>query len=339
MSYILTSNTPPPIVIHLDSRYGESVQSLNGKPLTTNYIYTLREPVVVPENMNVLLSLHHATIPYSFYNVRTGINDTVYFGTNITDLGINTGLSIALPEGNYSATSLASTIKSKIEGFEVSGQTLSQRGFTLNISYSRETLKFGFTPTFTAGSGKLGALDIDFNSVPGATNKANILLGFGDTDNMLMNTSGITSFSPNCVDINDSIHGLYIRTNLTSKSTLDTEDGHFSNILARIPITTNAGGIIFHHASQTSHMSIIDVPVIQTLGIKLTDDKNQTIDLHSLHFQISLLISFIHKEVKRTIPNRVERRIMERFSNDGLVPINNGRKLKIKEEQENEKKK
>ena len=84
---------------------------------------------------------------------------------------------------------------------------------------------------------------------------------------------------------------------------------------------------------------MIDVPVIQTLGIKLTDDKNQTIDLHSLHFQISLLISFIHKEVKRTIPNRVERRIMERFSNDALVPINNGRKLKIKEEDANEKKK
>ena len=337
MSYILTSNTPPPIVIHLDSRYGESVQSINGKPLTTNYIYTLREPVVVPENMNVLLSLHHATIPYSFYNVRTGINDTIYFGVNINDEGVSTGLNIALPEGNYSATSLASTIKSKIETTEIGGQTLSARGLTFNISYSRETLKFSFSPTFVIGTGKVGGIEIDFNVV--ATNKANVLLGFGENDNLIMNTGGLSYPSPNCVDINDSIHGLYIRTNLTSKSTLDTEDGHFSNILARIPITTNAGGIIFHHASQTSHMSMIDVPVIQTLGIKLTDDKNQTIDLHSLHFQISLLISFIHKEVKRTIPNRVERRIMERFSTDRPIPINNGRKLKIKEKDENEKKK
>jgi len=339
MSYILSSNTPPPIVIHLDSRFGESVQSdINGNPLTTNYIYTLKEPVIVPENMNVLLSLHHATIPYSFYNVRNGINNRIYFDLNLHSGDIRSLQFIELDEGNYSATSLANALKTKLEAYSITGSSLSNRGFSISILYSRETLKYTFTATYTNPTtlGNVNAFEFQFGG--GTSANGNILLGIADGAQLNL-PSATAVKSPNCIDINDSIHGLYIRTNLTSKSTLDTEDGHFSNILARIPITTNAGGIIFHHASQSAHMSMIDVPVIQTLGIKLTDDKNQTIDLHSLHFQISLLISFIHKENKRTIPNRVERRIMERFSTDNIIPINNGRKLKIKEEPKNEKKK
>jgi hypothetical protein len=338
MSYILTSNTPPPIVIHLDSRFGESVQTLSGVPLTTNYIYNLREPVIVPDNMNVLLSLHSATIPYSFYNVRNEVNNRIYFDLNLYSGDIRPIQFIELDEGNYSATSLANALKTKIEAYEISGISLSLRGFSISILYSRETLKYTFTATYTNPTtiGNVNAFEFQFGGV--LFYKGNILLGIAD-GNQLNLPPATPVKSPNCIDINDSIHGLYIRTNLTSKSTLDTEDGHFSNILARIPITTNAGGIIFHHASQTSHMSMIDVPVIQTLGIKLTDDKNQTIDLHSLHFQISLLISFIHKETIRKIPDKYERRIMERFNNDSIFPINNGRKLKIKEETQNDKKK
>ena len=35
MSYVLSANTPPPIVIHLDSRTGEQLQT----GLTTNFLY------------------------------------------------------------------------------------------------------------------------------------------------------------------------------------------------------------------------------------------------------------------------------------------------------------
>ena len=91
-------------------------------------------------------------------------------------------------------------------------------------------------------------------------------------------------------------------------------------------------------------MSMVDIRNINVLGIKLTDDKHQTIDLHSLHFQISILLSFIHKEVKRKIPDKFERRIMENaraqnILNAQRVPINNNRKLKIKKDKEDEKKK
>ena len=94
MSYQLKEDLNTSRVIHLDSKFGTTfLQSgTDGKRLTTNYIYNLVEPLLVPDNQKILVSLYSATIPYSFYNLRTGVNDRFYIaystdgGTNYTDL-------------------------------------------------------------------------------------------------------------------------------------------------------------------------------------------------------------------------------------------------------------
>ena len=106
MSYSLTANTPPPVIIHLDSRFATQYLETdsNGKPKSTNFIYTLKEPMNVPDHMNLLVSLHTATIPYTFYNVRTGVNDRIAFKAD------GTPYEFILDAGNYSATGLASVL-------------------------------------------------------------------------------------------------------------------------------------------------------------------------------------------------------------------------------------
>ena len=274
MSYILTANTPPPIVIHLDSRFATQYLETdsNGRPKTTNFIYVMKEPILVPDHMNLLVSLHTATIPYSFYNVRSGVNDKVYYEV----AGVPKVLT--LRAGNFSATGLASTLKTDFEN----------NGVTTTISYSRETLKFGFTLS--------GVASFNFKFA-GQTDGANELLGLYVEDKNI--PIGVETFSEKAIDLNDSIHGLYIRQNIATKGTLDNEEGTFSNILARLPITTNAGGIIFFNAGHTDHETMVSIPAIQTIGIKLTDDRNRAIDLNGLHFQLSLKISYIHKEKLR----------------------------------------
>ena len=273
MSYVLTTNTPPPVVIHIDSRKGQQIQT----GLTTNFTYTMKEPILVPDHMNLLLSLHTATIPYSFYNVGSH-NNLIRF---VLD-GVNKDLT--LENGNYSAFSLLNTIKTFLE--------LEASISTFHISYTRETLKFklGFEGSATALALSSASTTLDLLGFPtGATIPKSA-------------TSRITS--ENAIDLNDAIHGLYVRQNLATKGTLDTEEGTFTNILARIPITTNAGGIIFYTPSSNQHETMISVPMIQTIGIRLTDDKHRSIDLNGLHFQLSLKISFIHKEVLRKKPLR-----------------------------------
>ena len=95
MSYVLETNTPPPVVIHLDSRKGQQLQT----GLTTNFLYTLKEPLLVPDHMSLLLSLHTATIPYSFYNVRAGVNNIIAFYV----AGISQTLTLELSDAKRTA--------------------------------------------------------------------------------------------------------------------------------------------------------------------------------------------------------------------------------------------
>tara|TARA_R110002049_G_scaffold190139_3_gene358778 strand:+ start:5145 stop:6062 length:918 start_codon:yes stop_codon:yes gene_type:complete len=283
MSYVLSTNTPPPIIIYLDSRFATSYLETdsNGRPKTTNFIYVMKEPLLVPDHMNLLVSLHTATIPYSFYNVNVNVNDKIYYDI----AGSNKVLQ--LTAGNYSATGLASVVKAHIESF----------GATAIITYSRETLRYNFTIS--------GVASFNFN-FDNKTNSANDLLGLYDVDKNI--PIGVATPSEKAVDLNDSIHGLYIRQNIATKGCLDNEEGTFSNILARLPITTNAGGIIFFTPASHDHETMVSVPVVQTIGIKLTDDRNRSIDLNGLNWQMSLKISYIHKEVLRAgQPRRYER--------------------------------
>jgi len=278
MSYILTANTPPPVIIHLDSRF--STQQLE-TGLTTNYLYSMKEPLIIPDHMNLLLSLHTATIPYSFYNVRTNVNDTIRWKYN----GGATN-NLVLESGNYSANKLASTMKTAFED---------GTGLTAVVDYSRESLKFGFTIT--------GGSQFSFDFTGGGLRNGEELIGFDDEVETTI-PIGVRTLSTKAIDLNDSIHGLYIRQNIATKGTLDNESGIFTNILARLPITTNAGGIIFYTPSSNDHETMVSVPSVQTIGIRLTDDRNRSIDLNGLHWQMSLKIAYIHKESLRPPPLR-----------------------------------
>ena len=54
---------------------------INSKDATTffnnnqsDFVFSLEEPIVVPEHHSMLMSVYSAEIPYSFYNFRNGVN-------------------------------------------------------------------------------------------------------------------------------------------------------------------------------------------------------------------------------------------------------------------------
>ena len=111
-----------------------------------------------------------------------------------------------------------------------------------------------------------------------------------------------TTVSDNVVDINGSIHGVYIRTNLVSNSTLDSQNGTFSNILSRIPINVQAGGLIFQVASNSTHKAIVDMNYLNNITIRLTDERNRLLNLNGLHFQIAVSVDFVYAKK----PNQIQ---------------------------------
>ena len=318
----MSLGTHSSVVLHLDSRFATKFLETG---LSTNFIYDLVEPIEVPDHETCEVSLYTATIPYSFYNVRPGVNDQLKL-----KVGSEAEKVITLTPGNYSATGLKAELQRLVSAIPATPNTHPKlRQVVFDTTYSRETLKY----SFSASGSNMGndTLSIDFMTAKG-------LFGFKATSTGYIVFNGTSSNGPRtlnseiCIDINDSIHGLYIRQNLTTKSTLDNENGTFTNILARIPINTNPGGIIFHSPANTTHHATASLRVIQSIGIKLTDDANRAIDLNGLHFQISLLISF------KPLPERVMPVTRESRRQPQLIRGNQGMSLKERRRQQQQQK-
>ena len=316
--YNLDTNTPASVVIHLDSRYASTFlqkvtdSSGDSRDLTTNYIYNLREALEISDSMVCLVSLHSATIPYSFYNLRTDINDTL--SVRVVYGGVTYNNDITLDQGNYNVSNLLTELVNKVNALQYDGANTIGNRATIQkgtqFDYDRKLLKFTFYYTTTDAN----LTEISFYFTSTQANAGN-MLGFYDDGTIYTLTRNGSSTSnlksSKVIDLNDQIHGLYVRQNLVSKGTLDNATGIFSNILSRIPITTNAGGVIFFSPNDGTHKSMVDLKSIQSIGIKLTDDTNRAIDLNGGHFQVSLQIDYVYRKEPIMELTRVSRRIME----------------------------
>jgi hypothetical protein len=56
---------------------------------------------------------------------------------------------------------------------------------------------------------------------------------------------------------------------------------------------------------------MVDLKSIQSIGIKLSDDTNRSIDLNGGHWQVSLQIDYVYRKEPIMELTRVSRRIME----------------------------
>lgn len=131
------------------------------------------------------------------------------------------------------------------------------------------------------------------------------------------------------VDMNAAIRSLYIRTNLSTSSILDSSvGGGFSSILARVPIEVSSGGIITVSPSDGSvHKLIIKVREITIIGVRLTDQRNRLIDLNGLDWDVSFQFDFIENpELRVPIDKRLE------------IELKKYEKFKTEKEQSNKKK-
>ena len=297
MSYLNDTNTEGSKVVHINSIDATTKFSSDR---TTDFSYELEQPIVVPENQMILVSCIGATIPYTFYNIRSNINNRV--AVRLTENGLIYNLDI--PEGNYSSTALLLKLKQLFDG-----QVFSE---TINITYDRVSMKFNFT--IVGGS---GTAFFDFtpenNPYP-----INVELGF----NKSLTQITTNTLSPNVADINGSIHGLYIRSDISTNSIYDSESKSLSGILSRIPIRVNFGGIIFWDtADGVGHKAQVDNQTIKSIRIRLTDDRNRLINLNGLDFSITILFDFVYRKSRIQPLNKESRRIQEKALQENIDKI------------------
>ena len=215
-----------------------------------------------------------------------------------------------LPEGNYNAVELANYLTTHVYS---AGPV-----YPLEVKYDPISLKFKFRCV-------IAGLRITLGLINGAAqgDDMNEELGF-DTFNTVGDPfverdgaglqpywNGYTNppyylFGDDVVDMTNSIRSLFLRTNLSTTSVLDSHiGGGFSNILTRVPINTEPGGIITIKPTDGDvHKLLLKVKAITDISITLTNQENQVINLNGLTFDISLKLEFIEDKELRDAPNR-----------------------------------
>ena len=309
MSYITSAGNMPSKILYINSedasQYLATKLNFDGTTSSLNcyFNYILKECIEIPLNQRAVISLSSATIPYSFYNIRQDVNDSIDIKlTNVTTAFTYTPDPLILPDGNYDVYSLAEYITTELNNpagdYQDTGNKIE---YTFAMEFSTDTQKYSYSAT-PKGSmeGETIRIDILFDTGLNAFKKPFIELGFRVRDIPIGSTA---IKSDNVVDMNGSIHGVYIRTNLVSDGTLDSQNGVFSNILARLPINVNSGGIIFATPNEATHKSLVDLRSISQLTIRLTDDRNRLLDLNGLHFQIAIEISFVYGQKPINTPD------------------------------------
>ena len=246
----------------------DSVDCRQSTELTSHYSYSFKDAIETARDEAMLVSLSSASIPYSFYNIRAGVNDLLHY---------NNTLSITVPPGNYSANQLAKKVVSLFAS--------ETPAITATASYDKVTQKFTFASqaslTFHFEEDKVTSIKNEIGFV-----------GF----------SGATSVTPSSVstsaaDLNGSVHAIYVRTNLATKSVMESQTGGVSDILAKIDINTDPGGVITLDPNQVSHESLIHTASIKHVEIRITDERNRLLGLNGLHSQLALRFRFVDTKV------------------------------------------
>ncbi len=108
------------------------------------------------------------------------------------------------------------------------------------------------------------------------------------------------------VDVNYHIRSLYIKTNLTQHSVLNSKHGgRYSSILARLPNDVSSGETLeVFPRDGIQHKLYLKVREIDKIFIRLTDVNNRLMDLNGLDWNLSLQFDFIEiPEVQHQPPD------------------------------------
>ena len=319
-------------VIYINSKDATAIMGDN----RSDFDFTLEEPIVVPNHHNILLSVYSAEIPYSFYNFRNGVNCKIDYAITAYNTPASydaagkltmgpppLGQTLTIPEGNYNAIELAALLTAGIAGLECL--------YDANkLKFSFRCLNVGTRITLALRNGQdtgtpeapgedmneelgfdwfniLGDPFVEMENVGltpnyyGYTNPNPGVVGPGidnNRDGPFFVTPAYFLYSDDAADLTNSVRSLFMRTNLSTTSILDSHiGGGFSNILTRVPIKAEPGQVInIDPVNGDVHKLLLKLKAITNISIRLTNQKNETINLNGLDFDVSLKLEFVEDQ-------------------------------------------
>jgi hypothetical protein len=247
------------IQIHLNSRYATSYNDNN----TSDCNFSL--PVIeIPSQHSIMLSVQHAIIPYSFYNINSSNN--VITIQEIVDVSTVITNTLYFSYGNYNAYQLAAYLGTLFPGNRM---TVSYDSIRNKFIFTNSTYNFKFLTAYSS---------------------CQELLGLSTND--LYNTSALNSLtSKNLINLAPT-RCICLATNLQTgciNNTLQYEQ----NLLCSIPVNSQPYSIIEYKNSNNFKVNLHN-NVFNSISIKLVDDMGNPINLNNQHFSLTLQLDIVN---------------------------------------------
>lgn len=256
--------------------------------LNTNLLVELPITIVIPEHSVCEISVPSAEIPLSFYNVSASLQNNIFeYYTNLSAL-LQT---ITVPSGNYTVDTLMVVINAAQSHFVM----------TYNDTFNKFFLTTGVGVT---GIVLLVDLTTYWNQIYGIYQASVILSPGGYLD-------GVCNLA--------TVHSLQIRVGLGTGSTISTSNSN-SDVIQKIPLQTNANGIIIHNSNNYIQKSYIKSGTIKSFYLNITEQNQKTIDLNACVYELTFLFRIIPDESGISEENKIYR--AERLSRriEPLIP-------------------
>ena len=256
--------------------YGSKLINLRSKDAdrsedTSHLHFHLSDTVIAPDNSVTLISVVNAQIPFVFYSTSNANNN---LKVTETINGVSITRNIVLETGNYSEETIEDEIRTKLN---------SNSNISYTLTYNLVKNKFTFST-----STQNATVIFDF-SIEKSCRKQ---LGFSAGTHTMTSTNPLTSDS--VCDMTGDVHSLMIKTNLSSNSVLNSENKAFDLTLAKIPITCDAGNIILYEPINP-FQTMVQTRTYNYIELQLTDNNNNNIEMHGVHFEVTLQFDFVSK--------------------------------------------
>ena len=227
-------------------------------------------------NSDIHVQLSSCEIPHSFYNITETLANNF--------LTVNTSTNLLFSLKHYDIYTLVDKINAGGEASLSIGLSAS-----FNESNARVTL------TNTSGSN----MTINFGVSSGIAQ----VLGFPQEDFVINNNSSREGFYN--VNLN-TIHSIFVHTNLSIANVLSTTTKNFDNILQKIPVNNQFGDVINYNPYLASNFStVVKVNEINSLEISLKDQNGNLLELNNTSFELSILFEVHNRPlVNEFIDNR-----------------------------------
>ena len=284
--------------------------SISTETIDNSYLLFIRSKEVTQNDSNVNTDM---TINLQAEISRTNVLQDIHLQLN----------SCSIPHTFYNFSSRLKNINLFVDG--VSNLVLDQQHYDIYelVDFINNFSAFKYSITFKEQQNKVILTNTDSTAHVlnfGEASSKGLAKALGFKQENVNMSADESIISDNSINLN-TIHSIFVHTNLPVNNVITTTEGNYRNIIQKIPIKNTFGQMIEYNPYENGIFStIINQNSINSMDISLKDQNDILIDFNKANFELSFLFE-IHQKTQEIIQPIVSGGRRSEFIDSPPLPI------------------